>query len=90
MVFLGGWNEKIIVKFLAWNIVSIQEIELLAANPPYRQEGPILAVVLSQEMSLFYTRYRNVGEDKGMRYLCLLKGIVGCNWLRSIHRPLLF
>lgn len=41
----------ITVKLLAWDIISVQEIELLIAHPSYREEGSILAVVLSMEMS---------------------------------------
>lgn len=52
------------MKFLAWDIISAQEIELLTANPSYREEGSILAVVLSPEMAFLLHQGQNVGEDK--------------------------
>lgn len=52
------------MKFLAWDIISTQEIELLTANPSYREEGSILAVVLSPETAFLLHQGQNVGEDK--------------------------
>lgn len=73
------------MKFLAWDIISAQEIELLTANPSYREEGSILAVVLSLEMAFLLHQGQNVGEDKAWVFV-LIKRECGPNWAEK--RPL--
>lgn len=51
--------------------MSTQEIQLLAANPSYRQEGTALSRGPVPEDVLPSAPGVRMGEDKGMRSLCL-------------------
>jgi len=43
---------------------SQQEIQLLAANLNHREEGSVLAVVLSRKMSFLLQQESDVGKDE--------------------------
>ena len=64
---------------------SQQEIKLLAANLNHREEGSVLAVVLSRKMSFLLYRSQNVGKDEAWGLCVYYEGSVSCSWLRNTH-----
>lgn len=58
---------------------------MLAANPNYREESSVLACDPGPEVVLSCAPGVRMWVRKGMRYLCLLKGNVGCHQLRNTH-----